>query len=331
MKRPLLFLFVPVLACALISATDIPDLDLYKNGLRSETFGPYFKGQNVEDYEITVTASPSLRNKKISIKMLVYNYTFTKYYGVQEQILDKVLVPRTIYLQTFIRDYMNDEGIGYIIQYSNFTSGELLLEYRIPLRASHQQDITLDINTTTINSGYAFRLNKTEVEFFDYDLNCYNFTDYLYNDKYYRLDLTQFYFTTQYADQMDNTSFQMIILSPGSCFPLLPREKNGTIALNIKFVENNGEFHINFKQKLFVEPQTLEMSTYQYMNFELTRYFYLPRNQQASMDGMRFRFVIKNMGATKNNISWDVRYTVGSNLIGECYDSDYCIGSGVRI
>ena len=137
MKKKVLIALTPLLACALLGAGGvvIPDLDYYQNGLISETFGPFQKGDDYGDYNITVTANPLIRNKTILIKTHYYNYSFTKYLGVNEQLVKKVIVPRDILIPSNIQTMMNDDGISYLIEYWNYTDNKLLLEYRIPLKA----------------------------------------------------------------------------------------------------------------------------------------------------------------------------------------------------
>ena len=60
-------------------------------------------------------------------------------------------------------------------------------------------------------------------------------------------------------------------------------------------------------------------------DFVLTRYFYLPKNGREDLIDKKMNVYLYGAGLGSSNITWNLTYLAGQNLLGDCSDSDYCI------
>ncbi|MFA7033006.1 MAG: hypothetical protein WC201_05550, partial [Bacilli bacterium] len=72
-----------------------------------------------------------------------------------------------------------------------------------------------------------------------------------------------------------------------------------------------------------------QMSPYPLANFVATSYFYLPKNGIKQLQNKDFNFLITGLGQNHSTFIWSSSLLVENNLLGPCFDSDYCVIGGI--
>ena len=103
-------------------------------------------------------------------------------------------------------------------------------------------------------------------------------------------------------------------------------------ALEIKLVyKRDGYYHIQWKQKLYVNPLTLEMSNTLKDGFVETPYFYFPRSVDYAPSPIKCIFFFRYLGLNKENFSITFTIDKTTPVVGYCGNSSYCVTSSSGI
>ena len=157
-----------------------------------------------------------------------------------------------------------------------------------------------------------------------------NYNDYFLTDIYYRLPFEQFDFTIEnkFKETPCGAGF-MLIRNGKSLFPNLTNIGKNT-TLNIKVVKIGDIYRICLKNSLYVNPNTLLMSSNPLAGYVATDNFYFPINKMGQNQGLDITFNLLSVGYNKTNLSWTSTYYPTSSIIGPCNSSEYCIVGGVN-
>ena len=152
------------------------------------------------------------------------------------------------------------------------------------------------------------------------------FIDYFNEDNYYRLNLNKLKITYSCPKPFPGCSAKLRFTDYNNIFPNL---NNGNLFLPfqipLRTVVNGSQISFDFPEQMYVNPKTLEMSIVAKPDYRLTKYFYLPINKKESLIDQVFTLDVSNFGHNKVSFSWGITYLNDRNLIGDCYNSDYCV------
>ena len=82
---------------------------------------------------------------------------------------------------------------------------------------------------------------------------------------------------------------------------------------------------------MYVNPYTLEMSLVERDGFIETDKFYLPIGKEEMLENnVKMYFYFSDIGRSGVNARYDISYLKDYNFFGECDDSVYCVGGGIR-
>ena len=81
---------------------------------------------------------------------------------------------------------------------------------------------------------------------------------------------------------------------------------------------------------MYVNPYTLEMSSFKMQNEVKTNKIYFPVNKKKDFLGEKFNIVVSNCGLNKYNLIFEITYDVFRDLVGNCSNSDFCIKGTVE-
>ncbi len=156
-----------------------------------------------------------------------------------------------------------------------------------------------------------------------------DFFDYFLIDTYYRLLINQYFFSYQYINDLTYRKAYLILPDSFNEFCYIESNDNGQIVVPLSLVKNAENYSLSFPTKMYVNPNTLEMSITKLAGFAITSYFYLPINHLKDLNESTFTFVIEGLGYSQSNFIWTASFLVYQGLIGPCDNSDYCVIGGI--
>lgn len=152
----------------------------------------------------------------------------------------------------------------------------------------------------------------------------------LVNDQNY-IDLTEMNFAYNF-----NTSFEfkcseayLKINDKFNTFHYLTKDKDGNIFIPINLIQNSNDINFEFKNKMYVNPNTLDMSLVEKEDYIETDKFYINPDKIAKFEKGDFEFVINDAGYNETNILLPMEIRAFRQAVGYCYDSTYCISGGI--
>lgn len=99
-------------------------------------------------------------------------------------------------------------------------------------------------------------------------------------------------------------------------------------SLSVKLVhKRDGYYYIQWNQKLYVDPLTLEMSNTLKEGFVETPYFYFPRSLDYAPTPIKCMFFFRYLGLNKENFGISFTIDKTTPVVGYCGSSSYCVSS----
>ena len=174
---------------------------------------------------------------------------------------------------------------------------------------------------------------------------CFEINDDKYNTKE-TLDFTNTnrYITTNSKNQIDISDVSFVYSNSffSSCskaylkiydyenvYPYVNKIGN-LIEVPINIYNDKNEIGLSWNSKLYVNSQTLDMSSDPRENYEETTSFYLPIGKESQFSRNEVSLIIEEFGLNKDTIIIPFDYFSSKRLFGACYDSDYCIEGGIK-
>ena len=93
----------------------------------------------------------------------------------------------------------------------------------------------------------------------------------------------------------------------------------------------NNQISFAYKNKMYVDKDTLLMSLTSLYGHIQTDNFYMPRNKGLDMDDTLFTIVIEGAGKNDTTVNIPLTYYSLRNHFGNCDDSDYCIKGEISL
>lgn len=124
-------------------------------------------------------------------------------------------------------------------------------------------------------------------------------------------------------------SIEYHIKDYGNVYPNLEKTDN-EIVLSMSFEQNNNEISLLLNEELYVNQDTLEMSSIPLADYVPTNELFIPVGCEESFGLNESYIVIKNAGYSLSDITMPFSFYYSKKYIGQCYDSDYCISGGVK-
>ena len=149
-------------------------------------------------------------------------------------------------------------------------------------------------------------------------------------DYYHKLDLSSFRIKVG-SDSIDSfryTVAMFYIYDPKELFEEFANYKSGEyVFIPLEFMKNeDGYYYLKSKNALYVNPINLKMSLAYKKDYIKTRHIYFPINQRKNEDTFRFGLTISDLGYNMAYISHSFKVKTYKNIIGDCKNSQYCVG-----
>ena len=150
--------------------------------------------------------------------------------------------------------------------------------------------------------------------------------------KYWGIDLSGIYFNYVAPKYFPLTyeNARLIIEGRQGAFEKLGSEMATPnwrkLSLSLSKDEKTGKYLFHPETQLYVNPITLDMSTYPIDNYIETKYLFFPRPIE-DIETYVIRFMVDNLGANNNQFSYQFSVSISTNLYGNCNDSSYCLST----
>lgn len=254
---------------------------------------------------------------------IVYKYTTSPHSLINGQ----TVYPEIIFEPYFFVSYKT-LTINFMIM-DNTTSSSI---YTRSATASYHSPKTIYTSNYYDNelsiSGYVFTFNSTDTT----PSESYSFaglSDVFLNENYYDLPISNFYlnYDCDFADSFTYTDCYLTFSDPYSLFPNITLTDNKRVVpLNLK-INSLGKISFAY-DKMYVDKNTMDMSSTYISGYAATYSFYMPLGQKDLLDGTTVTLVIKEAGVNVYTINHSITYYSGNNFFGDCSTSDYCVNGG---
>lgn len=163
----------------------------------------------------------------------------------------------------------------------------------------------------------------------------YNFTntiDFITTNKDNSLDVSEisFHHSPQINKMDKNNDCYLIINDIYNIYQSIDKSDDQLIKLPVKILSSNNECRFSFVNNMFVNPNTLEMSFKEQIGFITTDKFYVPLMSSDKFEDTEIYLQLNNIGPNETTITIPLNFIKGNNLIGNCFDSTYCIEGEVK-
>ena len=168
----------------------------------------------------------------------------------------------------------------------------------------------------------------------DYFMGCYydfrELEDYIESNIFHKLDLSnqKFRFVSDFPFEYQSANLKFLDIH--NLFPDYGRNEDGykLIPLRLNF---DGEYiTYSYGVDFYYDKETYRMCDYAKKNYLKTNDFYFPLNGRSLLNDYIFIVEIEHLGKALTNITYELSFYSGRNLIGPCDNSDFCIVGGIR-
>ena len=187
------------------------------------------------------------------------------------------------------------------------------------------------VNTAYVVDERIFKIESESIKTKE-SVRFENTIDYLTNDVYNAIDISEVTFTYEEGFYLINrvSNNYLKILDLDNIFPYLTRDSNGYIYIPLECVQNGKDITLKFKNHFYFNPSTLDISTYERSGFVETEKFYIPKGKLKLLENATFAVEMNDFGRCKFNIRIPLTFVKDRNYLGLCNDSSHCIIGGIK-
>ena len=161
-------------------------------------------------------------------------------------------------------------------------------------------------------------------ETFNFD----NYSSILEIEHYYRLDISSLSFRYNFIKPFKMKEAYLMFVDEYNLFPYL-NEEDGKKKVALKAIEKNKVVTLGY-ETLYVEPDSLSMSSTKKSGYIETNYLYLPKNQLSKLQGMSLFIFAKELGVSSLSFVFSCSMNISHLLLGPCNLAEYCVVGGVE-
>lgn len=155
-----------------------------------------------------------------------------------------------------------------------------------------------------------------------------NFNEYISKQKNNALD-----FSTVNFEYLENFDFiyskaELHIKDYNDVYPQLTKTDN-EIVINLACFNKKGTICFAYNDNLYVNQETLDMSSIYLPDYVEADNFYIPIGKQHLLEESDSYILVKEVGYSSIDITLPLSFYFTKKMLGLCYDSDYCIEGGI--
>ena len=100
---------------------------------------------------------------------------------------------------------------------------------------------------------------------------------------------------------------------------------NSSVAFNLQLIKTEDGYSFELADDLYVDKQTLLLSSSIKEGYVKTKYIYLPRNDMREQSNYDAYFVFEDFGINNDVVFHKFELKATKNIFGDCRNSEYCI------
>ena len=230
------------------------------------------------------------------------------------------------------KDRLNGDGLRIVFSTENSSGKEKRTKTVVIYPTSPETIYSYQyVNTAYIVDQRIFKITNDKT-YTKESVRFENTIDYLTNDVYNAIDISEVTFTYDEGFNLINKGFNkyLKILDLDNIFPYLTKDSNGYINIPLECVQNNKDITLKFKNSFYYNPSTLDISTYSRSGFTKTDKFYIPKGKLKLLENATFAVEMNDFGRCKFNIIIPLSFIKDRNYLGLCSDSSHCIIGGIK-
>lgn len=220
-----------------------------------------------------------------------------------------------------------DNGIDVHIYLVNLTSNVIDKTFTL-FPILHQDIISTDYRYKDLiikDRCFEFKSNKTFI-----NTETISFKDTVESiglDENNALDFSELYFTYDCGDELikNDTDKYFVIESTVDNEIFVNK-----IPLILNYDNTSKEVTFSFKNPLYVNPNSLDMSLEEKSGYVQTDKYYVSNNKFKVMQKSKIYILLNSLGRNDINVTIPLSFDNGANLLGECANSDYCVVGGIK-
>ena len=224
--------------------------------------------------------------------------------------------------------YTSSSGTNFDIKVIDASNGTSKYSVNFDLYMASFNSISMKNYTTKYYSTKpcAFMLNTltSKVTFYPERVRFDGYVDYIQTDSYYRFKLSNFEFTYSFAFPYEDTDGVIYFDDIYNLFPNIPKDKYKRSCIPVVTTVNGSYVTIELGE-LYVNQNTLDMSTSQLTGYVPTNYFYFPMRQQEKIKEYSFIGYVFGVGPGNMEFGFPLNYIETPSFFGDCIHSDYCV------
>ena len=176
-----------------------------------------------------------------------------------------------------------------------------------------------DNQLSVLNQDFVWEQKKTNYIFEDFD-------NYYVPDYFQKFDLSDFSITIP-DDEREFFGFtaKLVIEYKNGVFDNISGADDGYVEFPLKTRITNSKYHLLLENNLYVDPNTLNLSSQKLDGYVLTKHIYFPLNSMKNQDDYYCYFMFENFGIDKDSIFHRFHIKALKNIVGDCHNSKYCV------
>lgn len=226
--------------------------------------------------------------------------------------------------------YFDENGIRVNIMIRNVNTGNSVVEVsRLLLPCS--EDNVISTQYKDENLFYDFSaLDFTENNFSYENYNFSNTEGIISNNSFSKLLLSNISFIYQAAEVFKCEEAYLEVYDILNVFPNIEKVDNKFIVpLKINKFKSNYIVKFGFKNVMYVDPNSLDMSLTYKNGFVETNYFYLPKDAYNKLEDYHFEIKLFGCGYNRISITIPLTFVKSVTLLDSCFTSDFCVIGGI--
>ena len=294
-----------------------------------EPYGPFALGAS--DFTASFQYRVNIPDQQIieRIRLFINNSVVAATNHARFSYSDNALISTSFNIP--IKDYLTNDGITLKFEILNM-SYSILKTYSatfFPLPSTSPNYNYLKNNIYQANNigfygdGQAM---KSISEIYDFT----HVGDYLYNENYYKLSLDPITIYYDSAFPLTYSSIYLRYKDSDNIFPYLSHDSSSYITIPLKAEVSDKQLHLMYANNFYVNERTLHISQNARYGFKITSDFYLPINGKDSLNNHYFYLDITNLGKSKINASFPVKYRTDKSLVGVSDDGINYVSGGSK-
>ena len=296
--------------------------------IQTDIVGPFTAYQQ----DVTITYRYQLKNSlnNVKEKLRTSNATTGTIYTNTEKKAHNVGTSMVgVTFDLLLKSYFGNNGMK--IEFSITQNGTTLETISSIIYPAEKEtvEVTKGKVKSLVGKTTAFKITQKGLTF-DYhdEFNFVGFKDYIDADNYYSLDLRGNSFLYNRVGLSYSTA-KLLVPDEKRLFKYLPHDNKGNVSFDL-IINGTNQRNFSFSEDIYVNPINLDISKTKITDFIKTNSVYLPLNKKQDFIGKDLKIIISECGLSKYTLIFDVTYDIFRNLIGSCYDSDYCVKGNVN-